>query len=1180
MMKKWTINVFILLAFSLLNATIIHIPADYPAIQEGINASVDGDTVLVADGVYNENLSIDREITLASHFIIDGNISHRDSTIIDGGNYDEDSGPFGSCVLFRPPENGDAISPKLTGFTIQNGRGTRVRETIEGPEGPEVITYYMGGGLMIWYSLPEITYNYIRENGSELDTRAGSTKRGGAAGLNTDDDVEFDEDRNEPAPMTALTRDDEIIFSNNIFENNDSETGNTFESIGYVGDIDFSDSFFDVFASDNDDVSEYWIDTDEATTDFSGGSGEVEAITQDVFVSPEGSNENDGLSANTPYKHIDYALSQIYSDSLNVASIHLSDGFYSPSNTGESFPIVMISNVNLVGTGEGVTIIDAEQLSRVITMEGCENIGLNDLTIEGGNAEYQEDNNEGNTSFGGGIFLYYSRCLFNNIIISNNHAGNYGWGSGLYIYKSELAILNSIITENSGPWKGGGIAAIESELNLENVIVSENESNWGGGIYLQSSIPTFNLVEISGNNGGAGGGMYIYEYCFPDFQNLVVENNAAEVGGGIYLNGVYNNTNDLTFQNLIISDNSATTINPNVGYGGGVYIHETNVIFKNCGFYDNFAVKGGGLYSNNSYPKLQDVLINGNSATKWGGGLFLGGFSAYLDKVVLTNNISTGFYNNNGNYTEGYGGGIYLLNCFASLTNCTIYQNSADYGLGITLDAGSVSILVNSILWDINGEEEIYTHDYSYYTPNSVTVTHTNIRGGIDGITIADESEIIWLDGNIDADPLFVDPENVDFTLQEGSPCIDSGTPYFEIDGEIILDLEPSEYSGSAPDMGAFEFEGDTPSTMSVEYMEGWNIVGLPLYVEDASYGTLFTDAVNGTLYGYEGSYYGSDVLEAGNGYWLVFTNDGSAEISGEEITNLTISLSEGWNLIAGISSPVAVESISDPGSIIVSGTIYGYGGSYYNAEAIEPGKGYWVNAFADGEITLSSTAFVTKTLAQVNHFEGSNELDFNNGKYSAILYFGKEVVVEHRNSYSLPPTFPHMTFDVRFNGDMKYTVESGDIEVLNTSDNLTISYDIVIDAGEHMNWVLTSESGKDYVLEGTGEITVPTEETFTLERKAIIPITYTLHQNYPNPFNPITSLRYDLSEQAQVTLTVYDLIGREVTQLVNTVQDAGFKSVQWNATDMYGKSVSAGVYLYQIRAGKFVQTKKMVLLK
>ena len=95
------------------------------------------------------------------------------------------------------------------------------------------------------------------------------------------------------------------------------------------------------------------------------------------------------------------------------------------------------------------------------------------------------------------------------------------------------------------------------------------------------------------------------------------------------------------------------------------------------------------------------------------------------------------------------------------------------------------------------------------------------------------------------------------------------------------------------------------------------------------------------------------------------------------------------------------------------------------------------------------------------------------------------------------------------------------------------------------------------------------------------MPATFTLHQNYPNPFNPITSLRYDLPEQAQVTLTVYDLMGREVTQLINnTIQEAGYKSVQWNATDTFGKPVSAGVYLYQIQAGEFAQTRKMVLLK
>jgi hypothetical protein len=94
------------------------------------------------------------------------------------------------------------------------------------------------------------------------------------------------------------------------------------------------------------------------------------------------------------------------------------------------------------------------------------------------------------------------------------------------------------------------------------------------------------------------------------------------------------------------------------------------------------------------------------------------------------------------------------------------------------------------------------------------------------------------------------------------------------------------------------------------------------------------------------------------------------------------------------------------------------------------------------------------------------------------------------------------------------------------------------------------------------------------------LPETFALHQNYPNPFNPITNLQYDLPEQAQVTLTIYNLMGREVTQLVNTTQEAGYRSVQWDATDMHGKPVSAGVYLYQIRADEFVQTKKMVLLK
>jgi flagellar hook assembly protein FlgD len=77
-----------------------------------------------------------------------------------------------------------------------------------------------------------------------------------------------------------------------------------------------------------------------------------------------------------------------------------------------------------------------------------------------------------------------------------------------------------------------------------------------------------------------------------------------------------------------------------------------------------------------------------------------------------------------------------------------------------------------------------------------------------------------------------------------------------------------------------------------------------------------------------------------------------------------------------------------------------------------------------------------------------------------------------------------------------------------------------------------------------------------------------------------VTTLRYDLPEQATVNLIIYDMLGREVKTLVNTTQDAGYRSVIWNATNNQGNPVSAGVYLYQIQAEGFVQTKKMVLLK
>lgn len=99
-------------------------------------------------------------------------------------------------------------------------------------------------------------------------------------------------------------------------------------------------------------------------------------------------------------------------------------------------------------------------------------------------------------------------------------------------------------------------------------------------------------------------------------------------------------------------------------------------------------------------------------------------------------------------------------------------------------------------------------------------------------------------------------------------------------------------------------------------------------------------------------------------------------------------------------------------------------------------------------------------------------------------------------------------------------------------------------------------------------------------EGQAVLPEVYALHQNHPNPFNPVTTLRYDLPEISHVTLTIYDILGRQVRTLANDVQEPGYKSVTWDGTDEFGRPMGTGIYLYQISAGDFTHTRKMLLLK
>ena len=107
-----------------------------------------------------------------------------------------------------------------------------------------------------------------------------------------------------------------------------------------------------------------------------------------------------------------------------------------------------------------------------------------------------------------------------------------------------------------------------------------------------------------------------------------------------------------------------------------------------------------------------------------------------------------------------------------------------------------------------------------------------------------------------------------------------------------------------------------------------------------------------------------------------------------------------------------------------------------------------------------------------------------------------------------------------------------------------------------------------------------PIELYMNTQTLTYLPNKFRLHQNFPNPFNPQTTIGYHLPENIFVIITIYDLLGIKVKTLIDQAQVAGSRSVIWDATNHYGKPVSGGIYLYQIKAGEFVKTRKMVLLK
>ena len=218
--------------------------------------------------------------------------------------------------------------------------------------------------------------------------------------------------------------------------------------------IDVIVDTFTIMQPDYDDYFAYPIDN----FTFDIHNTKVEQVNQDLYVSPFGFNNNSGLSEDNPLLTISYALAKIIPDSTNPNIIHLANGIYSPSQTGENYSINCRSYVSLRGEDDDSTVLDGDGLSNILSCYYDNNFTIENVTITNGSDIY-----------GGGIYCYHSSPSLTNVTIAGNIADNYG--GGIYCSNSSPSLTNVTIAGNIADYYGGGIYCSNSSPILVNCIL-------------------------------------------------------------------------------------------------------------------------------------------------------------------------------------------------------------------------------------------------------------------------------------------------------------------------------------------------------------------------------------------------------------------------------------------------------------------------------------------------------------------------------------------------------------------------------------------------------------------------------------------------------------------------------------------------------------------------------------
>jgi photosystem II stability/assembly factor-like uncharacterized protein len=364
------------------------------------------------------------------------------------------------------------------------------------------------------------------------------------------------------------------------------------------------------------------------------------------------------------------------------------------------------------------------------------------------------------------------------------------------------------------------------------------------------------------------------------------------------------------------------------------------------------------------------------------------------------------------------------------------------------------------------------------------------------------------------------------------------------------------------------------PFKDTLDVTNSWQLVGSPM--------TSFTDVELGDdlqLFEFSGTYKSAAKISPHNGYWTKSRSGSEIVYDGRADTSATIALEEGWNLIGGVADTVGVSAINDPDGILSSSDLFEFvDGSYQAASDIKSLQGYWIRANQAGEIEIAPGSSSGKSrpalaLGQLG------TITFSIGNAKQQFYVSEQSLSKaEREQFMMPPMAPEAALDVRSTDglrlaegsktELKFTASSYPVTVAGTSSN-------------RGNYLLKGITGRDtvyYEVAGNAQTQIqhPHEKMVLTKATGSTQITeHNLLPNYPNPFNPETQIRYQVASQAQVTLEVYDVLGRKVRTLVDEPQAGGSYTVSFD-----GSNLSSGMYFIHLKAGQTVRLQKMTLIK